>query len=767
MFEIAIGYCSSCIAAKSTANRFVDGMKYYAGVDNTQVVKLCFTATQYSEASTAAPVGAVTDAKGVVHNGNIQLANMRSNNVVNANIGRDTLYKQAVFEIWPYITSLIASGDADISTFTNGWACCGGRTSVLREKQYVYLMENVLPERRKLLAEPSNVGPTVDEQIYGPAIASSLQNVKLIVDKDTVEGTATMDDALAVQFIPTSEDRAFHTSTTEKVGEAIEERINKKFVPFDMTDQDRAELESLTNALCEEIKLSPSIEKIASWLLFGDLKSKKWSISRAEMALNCLMWRLLPEYQFTAAIKLEPMPKGKAPRMLIADGDAGAVMSALTIGVLERYLCKYHKHKTIKGMPKAKRMAAICREAFEMKDSAEAHEAFMLENDGSAWDTCCSSILRNLTENGLLDVMFDKLYHFFVPYNWYQAPRKKADRATMHTLCVKTNKVKLDAWRNGCNFSQAEAAKIMCRKDFKIKILSIRRSGDRGTSILNFVVNLICWAWVLSGESGHSIVHQNGKVVHDVFGTKRRFKIWLEGDDSLLWLTGRPFLKAELEELEARWTKLGHRPKLFMRRDGDVAEFCGWKICVNKYGLDESTAVPDVPRLLKNAGYSTSKEAVTAAIEGDGMTFGRVVGPALLARAGSIAARTPTVARWLVKLSQDLGVKHDIGDHEFSRDDVYKLGTDDMTELLPEFWKNDDPEKILDIRYETFSDGVLREISNSVSSGGVSAEADLALKHGWVKTKSEWYTFASCLEAVGVGTSDADFRSIIPHGMKG
>jgi len=261
------------------------------------------------------------------------------------------------------------------------------------------------------------------------------------------------------------------------------------------------------------------------------------------------------------------------------------------------------------------------------------------------------------------------------------------------------------------------------------------------------------------------MVGPNGKVVHDIFRVKRRFRIWLEGDDSMLWLTGRVITPVELDEFERRWTKLGHRPKLFLRQDGDVAEFCGWKICVGKYGLEEHTAVPDVPRLLKNVGYSTAREAVAAAIAGDGAAFARIVGPAMLARAGSIADKVPSIARWMVKMSEHLGLRHDLMDADFTRDDIFKMGTDDMTELLPEFWKDDDPMKLCSIRYESFASKIQKEISNSIASGGISAEARLAIRHGWVKTESEWCKFTSSLEAVSLGTTDADFRSIIPPGM--
>jgi hypothetical protein len=220
-----------------------------------------------------------------------------------------------------------------------------------------------------------------------------------------------------------------------------------------------------------------------------------------------------------------------------------------------------------------------------------------------------------------------------------------------------------------------------------------------------------------------------------------------------------------LEHLAERWTKLGHRPKLFLRRDGDIAEFCGWKICVNKYGLDVETALPDVPRMLKNLGYTTAKEAISAAFDGDKEMFGRVVGPALIARAGSIAQRAPTIARWLVRLSQLLKERSDYTDDTFTREDIFRMGTDDMVELLPEWWKNDDPEILLSRRYESFLDHVLREISNSVASNGCTDEATLAVKHGWVRTTDEWFRFVQALEVCSLDTTDELFRSIVPKGM--
>jgi len=703
-------------------------------------------------------VGAVADSKESVHNANIQLANMRGNSIVGGNIGKDTLYQEAVFQVWPYITALIASPEANKSTFGKYWACCAGRYAMLRSQKFIHLKSPFEPPK-------SMVGnKTVEEQIFGSVgNESDIAGARFIYDAHSDPVTSTSDQALAVQYGPTIVDKLFYANTPVNLQEAVQKRIVEKHVDFDMTDAERDEVIYITEQFCEELRSSPQVDNIAQWVLYGDLKSQKWTTARAELALTNLMCRWNPTFEFSAAIKLEPMGKGKPPRMLIADGDSGAVMSALVIGVLERYICKYYKKRTIKGQPKGARMHAICEEAFEMKSASEAYEAFMLENDGSAWDTCCKLPLRDLTENRIIDVMFERLEKYVLPYNHYREARKKADTKAKYKLQVNTAKVKVEHLPNGATYTQEEMARAIFKKRTSVSIDSIRRSGDRGTSILNWIINAMCWSWVLCGRGGRAMQHPNGKVCTDVFGTNRRFKIWLEGDDSLLWLTGRPFTKPEIEHLESRWTKLGHRPKLFQRLKGDVAEFCGWKIVVNAHGLDLATAVPDVPRLLSNCFYTTAAEAVAAAREGDANMFGRVVGPALMARAGSIADRVPSIARWLVTIASDLSP--DISNDMFSRDDLFRLGSGSIEELIPEWWKNDDPERLLDTRYERFADQIHRQISNTIATGGLRREADLAIRHGWTKTSDEWFEFVTTLESVSHLTTDEAYRRIVPSGM--
>jgi hypothetical protein len=426
-------------------------------------------------------------------------------------------------------------------------------------------------------------------------------------------------------------------------------------------------------------------------------------------------------------------------------------------------------------------MMDISKDAWERDDLLEAIKAFRLENDGSSWDTCCGQALRDLIENPLIDAVYDRIKHFATPHSGFFEARKAADKKKTLKLRVNTNKVNVTKFEPGSKWDtpggDLDAAYTLLLKRVHIHIDSIRRSGDRGTSILNWIINLVCWAWVLCGSTGCSFTHSNGKVCVDIFGMKRRFKVWLEGDDSLLWLTGRHFLVVEIEVLEARWSKLGHRPKLFMRTKGDEAEFCGWKICVTDYGLDADSAVPDVPRMLCHCYYTTARAAVTAALEGDSLQFGRQVAPALLARASSIATRVPSIANYLVRCADELLYEETVKDKRwgatdnlvFNRDDMFRMGQDAYAELLPEWWKDDDPTKLIEYsaRYETFVDQVRRLVSSTVASGGLARECALARQHKWVRNDAEWYTFITTLDHVSLQTSDADFRAMLPIGLGG
>ena len=309
---------------------------------------------------------------------------------------------------------------------------------------------------------------------------------------------------LAAQFGPTLCDMLLYENNRANIDKAINERIDEKFQPMDMTDEDRAELSSIAQALISDIRRNGGylIRKICSYKLFGDYRSKKWSIARAELAINALIAEWLPGYKFSASVKLEPQPAGKPPRMIIADGDSGAIMGVLVIGCLEAWIASAHKHRTIKGENKANRMLSICQSTRRVCSRLRAPasgasrpvvgpgprpthppglptepvRAFMLENDGSAWDTCCSLGLRNLVENPILDAVFELLHDFVVPINHHYGARKTANTKKKYALNVQSSHVEILAGSSTAKTLSAEdQAKIVMKRRMQVFIAAIRR----------------------------------------------------------------------------------------------------------------------------------------------------------------------------------------------------------------------------------------------------------------------------------------------------
>lgn len=700
---------------------------------------------------------------------------MRVNGSPPGTEGRDALYKQAMYEFWPWLSALLVAG-AGGNEFDEFICFCGrGRDHQLVER--VFVKNPLLVVEPDVFNAITCAASSLSQFLAGvdvPAVGSesAIVGVKLICD--------TADDIpdakpLAVQFLPTSKDKLFYANTPSSLRRAIDGRVvqnhDKGAAKLDLTVEEKIELGSAVELCVDDINTSECISRIAAWLLFEDYKSPKWSIKRAETQLMILMAQWDPNYQLKASIKLEPMGKKNGipvpPRMLIADGDLGAVMSACIVGVLERFYRKRKGHRMTKGAGKADVMYRVCKQS-EGIHNMNRIIGFILENDGTAWDVCCGHALRELIENKIIDAVVGKLGHLFTPVSHFTEPRKKVDTAKKHTL---TATPPTDGWytklAKGAIWGEVDMnddeAKAQFRKQIKEIITAIRRSGDRGTSILNWITNECCWAWVLCGAGSSKFVRYNQQRIVDIFGIERLFRAFMEGDDSLLWLSGLAYTKEQLAVLHSRWLKLGMLPKLFQRVDGDVAEFVGWKIAVNHFGLDWDTAMPDVPRLLQNAGYSTAKAAVLAAVSGDSKEFGHVVSPAVMARASSIAMRTPSIARWLCDLA--LEANEDLEDSRFSRDDLFRMNGD-LQELLPEWWQNDDPARLLKVRFLSFADQTNSLISESIATGGACREAELAVRHGWVETEGEWRRFVGMLPAVTRHTSCAEFRAILPAGMQ-
>ena len=142
------------------------------------------------------------------------------------------------------------------------------------------------------------------------------------------------------------------------------------------------------------------------------------------------------------------------------------------------------------------------------------------------------------------------------------------------------------------------------RTTYRPKIDAIRRSGHRGTSILNWLVNFILW---------HSSVFKdpscfaNPRCLNgmDIEGKQRWFHAFFEGDDSIV---GTDELPATLiAKIKAFWTRCGFEMKLIFGKS--TAEFTGYIFGVDEQGLT-GDYLPDPVRGMRSSGVSSSRVAI-------------------------------------------------------------------------------------------------------------------------------------------------------------
>jgi hypothetical protein len=227
------------------------------------------------------------------------------------------------------------------------------------------------------------------------------------------------------------------------------------------------------------------------------------------------------------------------------------------------------------------------------------------------------------------------------------------------------------------------------QKPWKIAIDSIQRSGSRPTSCGNWFINKACKTWVVFGAQAVNFADPGCVKAICVFGKHIKWKEAYEGDDSL-GATDYDFDKNQLLVLTARWEKLGHNPKLFFRRPGDVAEFVGWKLTVGQRGFDRNQFAPDLPRQLVNRCFSIAHEAREAAHSGDRTKFMLAILPTFYAAALEFSTRVPHVGLYFLNKAEML--RTEINDAsrvckiKLSHDDVMRLPGDVVSSLVPEPW---------------------------------------------------------------------------------
>jgi hypothetical protein len=273
----------------------------------------------------------------------------------------------------------------------------------------------------------------------------------------------------------------------------------------------------------------------------------------------------------------------------------------------------------------------------------QKNPVFLIEGDGSAWDTCVQLAIRNLVENQMLDRCCKALTAFVridIPVDQVKEGvqrRKKGKESYKAQTKVDTDNRGVGAM--GCDFSM------------KLTLKTIRESGDRGTALLNQAENKILWHFILFKDPLTSILSRNVRERHALnircsssvakVGYSARHADNEEGDDSALALqidgpTGAIEDVKEVKQLlapaEQLWQEFGFNMKIEIYGPDEVSTYCGANFLVGKHGLEEAF-IPEILRSLSTASWTTNP---TILAEGPDSVNGKVICYAsFMARAAS------------------------------------------------------------------------------------------------------------------------------------
>jgi hypothetical protein len=479
---------------------------------------------------------------------------------------------------------------------------------------------------------------------------------------------------VGVVSLPVTDPPNVYAKEAACIESAIDNRITKKQRPFTATKEDKALLGRMVS---ESIGNNPrrslfSTRRVTAWWeqhLFADLRSGKWTEDRLTRTIEGLCSRIQPKFRLSCDVKLEPMPEGKAPRMLIADGDEGQVLALLTICCIEDLIKKHLPKKTIKGLgkrPAMERVAAELRapKAAYSKTKAPGQRtgfskmpppgATIFEGDGSAWDTTCSIKLRDCVENPVITHVGSILKVLMAqPDDWVDA----------HNDISVLDKLTMTFKKNG------EFRKFL--------IDAIRRSGHRGTSCLNWWVNFVCWHCAIF-ETPEIFLDPDVRYGNDHTGIMRWIASAFEGDDSILSTTPRIEESSELYvSLMQRWERFGFNMKIFIR--DKRALFTGYYMALDCDG-PTGVLMPEVDRCFARAGISCSPTMIKHYKEVNRAGCQSVSRAAALSRAYEFAGLSPTISTKYLRFYESLRVKTIVdrdlqmrtcgGDEEFSEPEI-------------------------------------------------------------------------------------------------
>jgi len=518
--------------------------------------------------------------------------------------------------------------------------------------------------------------------------------------------------------LPSTHSPRVDCDTVENVIDAVNGRLIKNERPFKLEKGEVAKIDKFIESLIWGYNVGGKMPKtvgalftnemIDDWLRQMDLyelRSGQWSETRFEAAINKLYAQYLPGITYKASIKAEAMPDGKAPRLLIADGDLGQIMSVMTIACIEHILFNAYESRSIKHASKDLAIDRVVASTRASTSAAARHEFTTVEGDGSSWDATCRDKIRNRVECPVVKRVSERIAAVcgIFPEIWHRE----------HYMACCADTVEL----------HKHPRKGTSAPPMRLVIPAIRRSGHRGTSVLNWLVNFTMWSCAVAAEP-QQLLDPACRFVKNVVGKKSWIAYAFEGDDSLVNMSGlTPALEKRILDF---WLRAGFVMKLKLRRAGDKAEFCGcWIYCDNQGPtLDWS---PDLPRAIRNSGLSCSVAAVKAAKEDDLNTLRNIAASKALAYANSFAAKVPTFSRKMIEYAASMNVEK--LDVRLDREVAWKLGA-----LAEDPTSNDTKKDIL-----------TSDIVATIQAKHTTAEEERLLlsKLGWAATDDEIERFTA------------------------
>jgi hypothetical protein len=477
----------------------------------------------------------------------------------------------------------------------------------------------------------------------------------------------TVHQKVGVMLAPSAELPNVYSQTVDNVKAGIKARLTDKARPCTFTKKDKAKIgKMIAKAIGPRGIFSET--RVKDWFCehndLQEMRSGKWSESRMTAAIEKLVGTVDPGFKLSTNVKLEHMQEGKAPRFLIADGDYGQLMALMTIKSLEELMFEVMEQHSIKHRSKRQAINEMVKLFRPPKEALKRGTVFV-EGDGSAWDTTCGVVVRECVENPIIRHITGVLNTLGLqPESWAKAHDEVCSKKTLKMLFSKFG------------------------EKYWATITAIRRSGHRGTSCLNFLVNFVMWSCSLF-EEPEKFWDPNVRWGKDVAGVLRWFFGGYEGDDSgvqtaprLIDIPTSMMNEENREKIQEAADKEGvgydialcsHRALSFWWRGGfnmkwvfatARATFVGVHLAINEEGYPSGEWSPELPRALAN-GVSTSRAALDAVEKNDKKGLLQVASATALSRAADFAGILPTVSKKYLDFAEALA-SHDFQDREMS-----------------------------------------------------------------------------------------------------